>query len=384
MAEAALPRVGGGPRALPRRHRVSARVGVPAALAALLLAVSCLGCVRYRVERVYQGELRHERFIDEDSYASFARGVELEARGELDGAGVAFERVVERDPEAALAWVRLGAVRCKRGDAARANAAFERASGLAPNSAALWLERARCASLRGNSGAARMATLRALAADPADRDTRLAVAELRTELDPSSAATLAFVLELVVADDRSEAAWGLVLAVARVRGAASLEAAARRALGAMHAEGERLEEEPAIAEVARLVRAGQVQRARAVARHARLDEVALPLVAILQGRPELALSLLEPRLRAEPEDLDALLLAALAADLAGDRRRVEALLEHARAVDAPSEVGRAVLTELLRRHLGERVVASAGDVAVMPAAFPKTLLDALRARARIP
>lgn len=136
-------------------------VAVSAPLFALLL-----GCAGSRpVQRVNDGQVREGRFISHQSYAAYARAAALEAAGKLSQAEAAYTEALESDPQSPEIWIRIGSVRCKR-SAPFAGEAFDHAEALAHNTAALWQARAECALKEGKTDAALTAARRALALDP--------------------------------------------------------------------------------------------------------------------------------------------------------------------------------------------------------------------------
>jgi hypothetical protein len=93
--------------------------------------------------------------------------------------------------------------------------------------------------------------------------------------------------------------------------------------------------------------------ARRRARLARIDPRLVSARAIAVGRPEVALEEAELRLGADPEDSDARVALALAADLMGQSERsVEVLRARPDGAAPLGPVGRMLLAELLLRHAG--------------------------------
>jgi hypothetical protein len=119
--------------------------------------------------------------------------------------------------------------------------------------------------------------------------------------------------------------------------------------------------------------------AKRIAHALRLGPLAVAVAALSSGQAELALVESERRVAADPEDTDARLLAALAADLAGAPGRIARALGEL-GTDLPSEVGELALGELLARHVSEDAAKLwlAGDARASE--LPAALIARLRAR----
>jgi len=95
------------------------------------------------------------------------------------------------------------------------------------------------------------------------------------------------------------------------------------------------------------------------------------------GKPKLALSIATLRLGADPANTDARLVLALAADLLGRPERLYEVLQNIPdRTDSVSPLGRLMLGELLRRHVGAQLAklwlgatAAAGAGEPLPAGF---------------
>lgn len=122
-----------------------------AALALVLPYAFLAGCLPSGgVARVYHGETHIGRIVPPEAYAAFFEGSIAEAAGELDAAESAYLKVTELDPSA-LAWARIGAVRCtRRADDPGARWALARAAAIDPENVAVWEVRAKCAEARGD------------------------------------------------------------------------------------------------------------------------------------------------------------------------------------------------------------------------------------------
>jgi tetratricopeptide (TPR) repeat protein len=171
-----------------------------------LLLVFATGCGfgSGNVTRVYWGKPVEGRYIAPEAYAHYAQGALDEARGDDAAAAEEYAAAVSIDPESADAWTRLGAVRCRR-RATSTDSAFATAESLDPELASLWRERARCALVRGDAKRARETARRAVALDPSDEASTLALAEAELALGHRGEA-LRWVRGLVVSDPSSDGA----------------------------------------------------------------------------------------------------------------------------------------------------------------------------------
>src|SRR6266542_636697 len=132
----------------------------------LSLAVAS-GCASSgSVTRVTAGHRVEGRFVEDEAYAAYLRGVVFETEGQLDAAISAYTEATRHDPDSAELWTRIGALRCAtvaRSEEPGADPwdAFRRALKLDPQYEEAWTERARCFLRRGHlenaAEAARMA-----------------------------------------------------------------------------------------------------------------------------------------------------------------------------------------------------------------------------------
>src|SRR5690606_9315561 len=95
------------------------------------LALAAAGRLPPDVVRVYGGIAEPGRFIRDQAYRAYARGAEMEARGELADALASYEIAASRDPASVEARTRVGDLRCRTGHGS-AEAAFEEAEALDP------------------------------------------------------------------------------------------------------------------------------------------------------------------------------------------------------------------------------------------------------------
>jgi hypothetical protein len=170
-----------------------------AGIGGLLLLLSA-GCAGGDVVRLFSGMEVRGRFINDWAYASYARGVESEARGRDEDALRFYGEAEEQDPASVEIWTRLGAVRCRLG-LADADAAFVEALERDDSYEPLWRERARCAEAKG------------------DLEGALALGRRSVELDPTSEpAVVAFARQAARSGHNAEAERWLRSAVSPDRG----------------------------------------------------------------------------------------------------------------------------------------------------------------------
>lgn len=288
---------------------VTMRVVAVASLAALLCA-----CGGSAVTRVFDGVPREGRFISDFAYAAFARGAEHEARGQLEEAALAYAETVRRDPKAAIAWVRRGAIACKLGERDTAEDAFARAAEIDRDFEPLWREKAECA--REEPEIAVRHSTRAVAADPTRMETVLLHVELLQAAGRGEEAVRWLRSATVRMPHRIEV-WEAAAAVARAVGdeAWAREATRRRQRLARRADPR--EVPTGWDEVDAALVANDLDAARRLSRRARLDVRLLPARAILAGRPGLAVEEARLRVAADPLDADARVALAVAEDLTG-------------------------------------------------------------------
>jgi tetratricopeptide (TPR) repeat protein len=324
------------------------------ALVVALVIVGVPACRGGGVVRVFDGVEVRGRFINDWAYASYARGVEWEARGQLEDALHFYDEALEQDDESVELWTRIGDVRCrlKRPDAEEA---FVEAEELDPSYEPLWRARAECAEKRGDGVAAAQHALRAVRSDPARDETVVLLVRLLVKNGQVKEAER-WLRSALVGSPRSAVVWRAAVELASDR-LPLLEARAREQLEDLppsisgpRPSGTPRSKHPWLRVDEELV-VGSLDAARRRAREAHLDVRKLAARAILVGRPQLALEEAELRVGANPSDSEARIALALACDLVGDPDRALATLADLPAEPEPvGPAGAALLAELLLRH----------------------------------
>jgi tetratricopeptide (TPR) repeat protein len=343
-------------------------------LVILSLAVGCASA--NGVTRMVGGHRIEGRFVADQAYAAYLKGVVLETEGEVDGALAAYGEAIAHDSDSAEIWTRIGVLRCadRRQPVGAVKTegpweAFARASKIDPEYEETWTESARCHLKRDEI-------------DDAARATRLAVS-----LDPDSvepAVLLAQVLERQARID--EARHWLDGLVARNPSSIDAHEAMIAFAGRTHDEARRLASEEMLAtlrprtgsETSRAQRRasdvdaalvlGDFQRARRLALASRVSSGGLALRAAALGRLSFARSQAELVLAADPADTDARAAAAVTADLTRD----DAALARVMSGVPPGASGVSPLATVLMAELLARRVGSAAESAWMEAAGPVT------------
>jgi len=327
-------------------------------LGGVFVAALGLGCLSGDVVRVVDGVEVRGRFVSDWAYASYTRGAEWEARARYREALRAYRHAVEEDPGSVEVWTRIGALHCLLDEPEPAREAFAEAQDIDARYEPLWRMRAVCAERESRDSAA------------------LAAARLAVELDPSRDLTVLLYVRLLVAAGEVDEAWRWLRSLS-VRSRDSLEVwqaieqhaagrdgwmrEARRRIAALRAllgtPPDEMRRQP-IGETWKAVdaalRAGDLAIARRQLRAAHHDVRMLAARAIVVGKPKLALEEASLRLAADPDDSDARITVALAADLAGERSALHAaLVETPVSGDVVSEVAALLMAELLLRHSGQ-------------------------------
>ena len=321
----------------------------------LLLLASATGCRGGDVVRVFDGVERHGRFINDWAYASYARGVEWEARGQPEDALRFYDEALEQDGRSVEIWSRIGELRCRL-DRPDADDAFDEAMTLDAHYEPLWRARAMCAVHRGDHESALAHAGRAVELDPSRDETVILFAQMLAKAGRADDAER-WLRSLAVRSPRSSVVWQAVAAFARGRAPALFALAEARV-----AESHPSIAGPAPAPTPKLLRpwqlvdealvAGSLDIARERLRTRHLDVRRLAARAIVVGRPELAVEEASLRVGADPGDGDARVALALAADLTGEAARAGDVLAAFPADAALSAMGRAMLAELLVRREG--------------------------------
>jgi tetratricopeptide (TPR) repeat protein len=329
-----------------------------------LFALSVLasaGCIHGEVVRVIDGVEVRGPFISDVAYASHARGAELEARGDYAGALEAYELSASHDPDNVEAWTRIGAMRCRLKQADGVEQAFGEAEDLDGDYEPLWRARALCWEARGRIEEAAAAAARAVTLDPERDETVLIHARLLARRGKLADA-LRWLRALGLRSPASVEAWEALADTARRAGDRVWY---HHALA--HAESLRMRfgQRPAPKKgslrwsaVDAALAARELNVARRRLRQARIDPGLLAARAISMGRPDVALADAELRLGAEPEDSDARVALALAADLLGQRERAAEVMRELPANATPlGSVARLLLVELVMRQGGGDAIA---------------------------
>lgn len=325
----------------------------------LLLLSLVLGCRSAEVVRVVDGVEAPGRFISDRAYAAFLVGAEWEARARYEDALSAYLQAAQSDPENVEVFSRMGWLLCMLDHPDEAREAFDAALERDPRYEPTWRRQARCAERQGRLQDAIEASSRAVAMDPSRDETVLLHARLLTAADRSDEAW-PWLRELALRSPGSEEVWEVIADHAAQRRPAWAAEALRRLAAMKRRRGPRPTEPSGGGwyDVEAALVAGDLDEARRRARSAHLDARLVGARAILAGRPTLALEEAKLRFDADPSDLRARVVVALAADLTGDRAlAAEAIAGIAQERDRLDRVGRALFAELLLRHAGTDAAA---------------------------
>jgi tetratricopeptide (TPR) repeat protein len=303
------------------------------------------------------------RFVADEAYAAYLKGVVLETQGRIDLAMAAYGEAIEHDPESAELWTRLGVLRCseatKPGGPVKTAGpwdAFTRASEIDPGYEETWTERARCHLKRGElDGAARAARV-AVSLDP-DRPEPAILLALVLERQGQTDEARRWLDGLIARDPWSIVAHEAMAAFATrarddVRRQTSEEALAK--LRPPRSEGSAAHRDSAsLSEVDAALEHGDFDRARRLALAARISSGALALRAAALGSVSFARAQAELVLAADPADGDARVAATVAADLDRDDAALERAVSSIPRVAAPlSPLATLLIAELLARRVG--------------------------------
>jgi tetratricopeptide (TPR) repeat protein len=280
----------------------------------LCSALSLVACRSEGVVRIFDGREVSGEFVSPESYAAFADAALEEAQGHRDTAVAAYERALAEDPGNAVAWGRIGALRCTS-DPAAAAAAFARAERLAPELASPWLARAACDLERRDGRAATAHALRAAALAPNDDEATRLVA-LAFESAGDKLAAERWRRGLLLRDDR---------------------AAKQPAEGAL---GQALD-------------GADSERAERAAIVAHVGDSELSLRAVQKGRVDLAATIAVRVLDADPASSDARIAALVSADFEGDGDSFERWCAGTpKGSLLPTPLGAELLEGLIARRVG--------------------------------
>lgn len=141
----------------------------------LAICTGTTGCIfsEGTVTRIYAGKTKEERFIAPEAYAHYTEAQLLETAGDDAAAEQEYLQAVDIDPDSADIWTRIGAVRCRL--KTDPESAFDNAESLDHEYAPLWRERSVCALSRNDATHAVEWGKRAIALDPDDARSTLAV-----------------------------------------------------------------------------------------------------------------------------------------------------------------------------------------------------------------
>ncbi len=130
-----------------RAHRTAFARALRATLGSAALSLTLASCATFQpatVERVDRGQRFQGRYVSVEAYAWYARAANLEARGDLRGAELAYLEASNADPASGAIWARIGAIRCAQGKS-DARPAFDEALSIGTDTAVVLVERGRCA-----------------------------------------------------------------------------------------------------------------------------------------------------------------------------------------------------------------------------------------------
>lgn len=334
-------------------------------MAGLVVAcvLSSLGCQpAHTTQRVYDGQSFDGPYIEPETYAAYAEGSYLEARGEWREAEHAYRRALARDSKSPAIWTRLGVIACQA-ELKRALGNFQ-TDGVSREYAPAWAERAHCLHRHGKREDALESARRAILLDPGNARANLLIADVYRELsrpEKSRAWLFAWLLRDPRASSHSLALYERAkLLDDTTLGRLALAETRRRAeLGAADVSGivpPRSAPSPR-AEPGRAVHAalhaGDLSEARVAASEQGLSMLDLALLAASNGQPALALTQAELVLAADPENGDAVVAALFASALLGDPAKFEALLERIQKSTLPGMEPARIMTELLRWQVGD-------------------------------
>jgi tetratricopeptide (TPR) repeat protein len=317
------------------------------------------------------------RFVADEAYAAYLRGVVLETQGHLDAAAAAYGEAIRHDPDSAELWTRIGVLRCaaktQPGDPATSAGpwdAFTHASEIDPDYEETWTERARCHLKRGQLDNAARAARVAVSLDP-ERSEAAVLLALILERQGNVVEARRWLDGLIVREPTSIEAHDAMLAFAARTHDEARGEAAERALAelrpARSAEQPLRLARPSLSEVDAALVQGDFDRARKLALASRLSSGTLALRAVALGSADFAHEQAELVLAADPSDNDARIAAAVAADLTRDEPAFARALSSVPAFTMPlSPLATLLMGELLGRRVGPAArsawLAAAGPI----------------------
>jgi tetratricopeptide (TPR) repeat protein len=314
------------------------------------------------------------RFVADEAYAAYLKGVVLETEGRLDAAMAAYGEAIQHDPDSAEIWTRIGALRCA--DVAKPGAAvktvgpwdaFARAAEIDPSYEETWTERARCHLSRGELDEAVRAARMGVSLDP-DRDEPAVLLALALERQGHADEARRWLDGLVARHPSSVTAHEAMAAFAGRTHDDARRQSSEDALSVLRPgdQGRAHRSGASLSMVDSAILRGEFERARSLALGARISSGALAVRAAALGSVDFARSQAEFVLAADPADADARVAALVAADLARDEAALARALAGTRSFSAPpSPLGILLLGELLGRRVG-----TAAETALVHAAGP--------------
>ena len=338
--------------------RFSLRVGLP-----LLAGVVITGCFSSgTVTRMANGRTIEGRFVGDEAYSAYLRGVVLEAEGRPSEASAAYRDGLRHDPKSPELWTRLGAMRCAispreagvfnpLNQALRLDATYEET----------WTERSRCHLRRDETADAYLAARRAVELDPNRTAPVLALTAV-LERQGKTADAARWLDGLAIREPSIEGYQAMAALAART-GDASRRAAAEMALAQLRpsARSDRTVvtgvtgvtgvTKPSLEDVDRALLAGDMARARELSARVQLTAGSLALRAAALERATFAHQEASVVVEADPSNTDARVAAAVAADLAHDDAALfGALSGLPNTLDPLSPLASLLMGELLGRR----------------------------------
>jgi len=337
-------------------------------LSALVISVLLgAGCASsYPVTRMVGGHRVDGRFVGDQAYAAYLKGVVLETEGRFDAAAAAYDEAILHDPDSAELWTRIGALRCsaapKQGAPANSSGpwdAFTRAAEIDPEYEETWTERARCHLRHGQLEQAARAARIATSLDPNRVEPPLVLAQI-LERQGRLVEARQWLDGLVVREPTSSEAHEAMAGFAgRTHDDARREASERALFNLRPSrDGEKpfKRTRPSLSEIDSALGDRDFVRAENLALSARVSSGALALRAAALGVVAFARAHAALVLNADPSDSDARVAAAVAADLAHDDEALSTTLSSVPASSTPlSPLATLLMAELLDRRLGSGV-----------------------------
>ena len=308
-------------------------------------------CGRYgTVVRVVDGHEVRGRSVRPDAYAFYLRGALLEAQGQDASARAAYEQVVALDPDSVQAWTRVAALVCRTEPAAAARV-FEAAAAVDDTYEPLWRERARCYLVQGDPRAACESAQRAVELDPDLIEPTLLLGEACSEAGRGSQARR-WMWSYVQRRPQAAPVWSALLELAAKEGDQPLVARAQRALEQLRPPTAPLERTQATRQIDAALVDHDLEGAQDLAIESGVPLAFVALRAAASGRPQEAAVLARLVLEADPDNADAWIAGAVAADLSGNSEAfAEVVGRLGREPLEPEPLAARLLAELLSRRV---------------------------------